>query len=1231
MFSVFSNVTNWLRLLVLSTLMSGLGVVVADDTSPLSGKNYSYLYFENGFPTPPAQIRVRYSQDQANLESLANPDLVFQTGYYSLMLDCDDVELKGYDAMAGADYFSALHEDVTEFTPATEFTLEVTQGGVVYACTGAVVQDSEGEGPWLKSLQYVRLVESGQYVKRVDHLGLVFRDAQGNELQVHEECRLEVNAWPDRITFVLDFTTETANPITHTKVQVVSPAGVTHLAEAQSNKARLTLKPQEDIKLSTLTSSDYVTQATNLQDNASLPVSFDADTHAFEIEVPADGVTYPSAANRVDEYLIEVSNPLASATNIPLRFIQPNPRAITGTVMLLSDADSGRPLGIPVQISKNWHGNSANVHAGNWLRGSTMLTLQPGESRRIQLRVAYGYWGGAGTVSHSQLSLVGYGNNWKWDQSALGAWGESMTFDPSQHAAGAFMADVRSTFTQSYKDNGQYKDSGISNTSHNWTENVGGGDFLIYRDSANAYHWLKRLKTCYYQTGPNLTEVHYSGVTDDGKIRVKYTSRMAATLDYHRRFHAYEYHFLEDVVDPERLVFYQMAGEYYFQNRSFSNFRIGDAGGLLETENIYGGTLAPVIVQSNETYTDISGVAAAASAIDLVNQGQATLSSSSVTASRRPENPEQSYNDGIAALDFANMTWFLDRDGHFPATVTLNLDVSTNTEGYNISEVNSLAGWSSGAQAHQVMTVEYSVVGSPDWIQLGDAAFIHEAAGSGEFSRIQLSAESAGFLAVGVDALKLTYAKPAATARMVLQEIDVFGVPQVSLIDGNTYKGEPIAMDGKWLSIEYEMAEQLARPARALHGLIPLSSTLNGDYLPLNMHKYGRTFGPWSSVLFDFSSDSVKRSYSAGDVVAGEMEFILPPKHRDDYWGTDAELIGRLDSYGDATWEPVRDELVENIQMDVTMHQGTLINSYPLHIQSSPGSKVLADLTIESGGIGHIPLILEWADADLELKVQRYNAGAWVDLESVDIESDTYYQAVLNADGTMDYTFSIPRPYGHHDLDAPWRVRILHAHQEVLNLSTADSVNSSGHLQIGDVGLIKRADSAWTVSNGTFSNTSLTDSRVAEGALGRIVAVDGLSVNQGNQLTLSFDYTLNDPAEVLYVHLWGLVGTPGADLQVMNLGAQNGSAWWNTGQEGILEMYNLADGAYTNGTWAAAAVSLSGTTGAQSYSCTFDLSGFSVAPNDLSNYDYVVLGLTRKINGASAPGVQVSNVVLSLQ
>jgi len=89
------------RLLVIVTMALCSHAVVASDTPPVSSKNYSYLYFENGYPT---RFNHRRPQSEANLVARANPDLVFQTGYYSVVLDCDDITLKGYDALLGSDY-----------------------------------------------------------------------------------------------------------------------------------------------------------------------------------------------------------------------------------------------------------------------------------------------------------------------------------------------------------------------------------------------------------------------------------------------------------------------------------------------------------------------------------------------------------------------------------------------------------------------------------------------------------------------------------------------------------------------------------------------------------------------------------------------------------------------------------------------------------------------------------------------------------------------------------------------------------------------------------------------------------------------------------------------------------------------------------------------------------------------------------------------------------------------
>ena len=140
-------------------------------------------------------------------------------------------------------------------------------------------------------------------------------------------------------------------------------------------------------------------------------------------------------------------------------------------------------------------------------------------------------------------------------------------------------------------------------------------------------------------------------------------------------------------------------------------------------------------------------------------------------------------------------------------------------------------------------------------------------------------------------------------------------------------------------------------------------------------------------MLFDFSSDSITRSYSAGDVVEGEYEFIMPPQHVTNYWGGDAELINRLTAYGDTAWEPVRDEFVHNVQMGVVVHQGTLMNTYPLEIQPHTNNMVLADFTVNGGGLGHVPVVLKNADAGKVLMVERLVGGVWMHLEGVNIHT----------------------------------------------------------------------------------------------------------------------------------------------------------------------------------------------------------------------------------------------------
>ncbi|MCP4452420.1 MAG: hypothetical protein GY809_13245, partial [Planctomycetes bacterium] len=235
--------------------------VSAETSDP--NKSYTYLYFENGYPT---RMVGRRSQDEAHQSARANPDLVVQTGYYSLKLDCDDMRLAGYDALAGSDYITALSEDVTVFSPAN-FALSMIKDGRHYTCKRARIQD--------KTHQYVRLIESGQFVQRFDHLGLVF--AVNDRAVPEVNGRLEVTAWADRVVFKLDLTG--VSGVTQTAIELTSPAGKLHHSVTASDQASLALQPHLDQTLGPLNAPSHIREATDLRTGEALDVRFDEDEY----------------------------------------------------------------------------------------------------------------------------------------------------------------------------------------------------------------------------------------------------------------------------------------------------------------------------------------------------------------------------------------------------------------------------------------------------------------------------------------------------------------------------------------------------------------------------------------------------------------------------------------------------------------------------------------------------------------------------------------------------------------------------------------------------------------------------------------------------------------------------------------------------------------------------------------------------------------------------------------
>lgn len=228
--------------------------------------------------------------------------------------------------------------------------------------------------------------------------------------------------------------------------------------------------------------------------------------------------------------------------------------SITGVTAVLRDRE-GQPTGIPVQLSKNWHNGPEGLpQSGTWFHGLTQLTIPPESRVELELCLAYGHWGGVPAVSHSQLSLIGWGSNQLWEQSALGSWGESICYEPDQGQAGCLMTDVRPAMV-----------SASEEKRWGWTCNVGGGDFFRLFDAAGERVPPRRMMTEKVRQGPCLTEVSYAGLTGGG-LRHSVTTSIGRTDDLVRGTYRIRMD-VDQAVDFSRLVICQFGADSYHYGR----------------------------------------------------------------------------------------------------------------------------------------------------------------------------------------------------------------------------------------------------------------------------------------------------------------------------------------------------------------------------------------------------------------------------------------------------------------------------------------------------------------------------------------------------------------------------------------------------------------------------------------------------------------------------------------
>ncbi len=318
--------------------------------------------------------------------------------------------------------------------------------------------------------------------------------------------------------------------------------------------------------------------------NATITPSYKLDYGYYEIPIPTNTSVNPPDSNRIERNRVTIQNPTSSPQIARLAFTKGNFPYSAGISCFLRDMD-GNPLGIPVQLSKNWHVAASLRWKGPWFNGMTLLTIPANTTLQFEAVVLGQNYAGVPAASHAQLCLVGWSNtkgNHQWDQSAIGCWGENLVYDPDSAMRGAIGTDSRPMLLLS-----------SNGTQKQWTGNYGGCDFLRYNDGANTRRFHKRIRSQYQRYGPNLTDVTYAGETDNSLIDFKYSTSIYRSNDYVRGRHKIRYEVKNDAAF-RRMVFFQLPSDDYSFNAGTAH-AYGYAGDLAPTgEWTSGGFSTPV-------------------------------------------------------------------------------------------------------------------------------------------------------------------------------------------------------------------------------------------------------------------------------------------------------------------------------------------------------------------------------------------------------------------------------------------------------------------------------------------------------------------------------------------------------------------------------------------------------------------------------------------------------------
>ncbi|WP_136059836.1 hypothetical protein [Pontiella sulfatireligans] len=500
---------------------------------PVALKNYSYAFWLNGW--------------KKNLNDKSADILSFETGHYGLTLDLSDFGKTRFSLLNDkADYTEALREDTKRISglDPVELVIKVNVDGRIFRAVTCQAGIDQG----VKKLQAARLWESGQLVQHYDLIGLVFKDDSGLELSC--EGKLDIVVWPNSLALNLELAPEQSGWSNakigmqfndwHTEKTI---SGAWETGAKKQFRIACDLNGREKVK-------NGIAIQLNTPQNQNFPVEFDDVYNCYFAKISKRDLkrrwkTGYTDIREYDEFDISIENSNGN-TYVPFQLDLSNPGNITGLCPILCLKD-GTPTGIPVQLSKNWH----HEGLGAYLRAYALIPAKQGASN-YKLRIAYGFYGTLPSASHAQLSLIGWGkdgahgNNGRWDQLAIGCWGETICFDMDMSCVENVITDVRLLMTRNGRTGGKWT----------WTDAGWGGDWMNLRDNHDQKLYFTELKTAYVSQGPCLTEVHYDGYYgSEREVDLKATVRTLRTDDYARTFLSFNYTFTKPVSATDGWLF----------------------------------------------------------------------------------------------------------------------------------------------------------------------------------------------------------------------------------------------------------------------------------------------------------------------------------------------------------------------------------------------------------------------------------------------------------------------------------------------------------------------------------------------------------------------------------------------------------------------------------------------------------------------------------------------------